>query len=74
MKARRHNAGTRNRKKALHHAKCLRDELHSLHEGALKAFDKYRYAIGRVYRLLNRLETEVEYDRRPVNPRVPETE
>ncbi len=60
--ARRHDASPRNRRKTLHHANCLLDELLALQSEASKSLDGFRYAIGRACRIINRLESEVEAD------------
>ena len=55
----RHDAGPRNRKKALHHAKCLLDELDHIDRNLRRLLDEHmRYARGRIYRLVNRLRAE----------------
>jgi hypothetical protein len=56
----RHEASPRNRRKALHHARSLRDELRDMLAKHAEAFDGFRFALGRVNRIINRLETEVE--------------
>lgn len=57
----RHQAGERNRRKMLHHAKCAREELAFLRDELRRLDDKFRYALGRVDRLINRLKSEVEH-------------
>jgi hypothetical protein len=59
---RRHAASSRNRRKALHHANCLMDELVFLHSDHIKRMTSLQYAIGRITRLVNRLEAEVAAD------------
>ncbi len=63
MKPMRHDAGTRNRKKALHHAKCLLDELDYIDRGLRRLTDEHlRYVLGRAARLVNRLLAEIHKD------------
>jgi hypothetical protein len=54
----RHSSGSRNRRKIRHHAECLRDELEKINRDLLRLQDKVRYALGRTYRMLDRLTTE----------------
>ena len=59
MRPIRHQASARNRKKALHHAKCLHEELEYIHTRLRRMVDEnMRYALGRIERLVNRLEAE----------------
>jgi hypothetical protein len=60
----RHEASPRNRRKALHHAKCGREEVNSIRDQLSKIDDKCRYALGRLDRIINRLTTELEHDER----------
>ena len=58
----RHSASVRNRRKALHNAKALKDEVEFLHSDATKRLVNLQYALHRVCRLVNRLEAEVQAD------------
>jgi hypothetical protein len=58
----RHVASPRNRRKLLHHAKCLRDELEFLANTSAKLLDNYRYALGRTNRIINRIKAELQVD------------
>jgi hypothetical protein len=54
----RHSAGERNRRKALHNAKCLLEELEFLHKEAVERMVNLKYAIHRACTLVNRLKAE----------------
>ncbi len=57
----RHQASARNRRKALHHAQNLIEELEYLDRTMRRITDEnIRYVLGRVARLVNRLRAEVE--------------
>jgi hypothetical protein len=55
----RHRSSNRNRKKALHFAENLQEELEYLDRTLRMLTDQHiRYALGRIYRLVNRLKAE----------------
>lgn len=57
----RHVDSARNRKKALHHAKCLLDQIEFIDRDLRRIVNEdIQYALGRVYRLVNRLRAEVK--------------
>jgi hypothetical protein len=58
----RHASGVRNRRKALHNAECLLEELVFLHAEAAKRETNLKYAIHRANTLLNRLKAEFAKD------------
>lgn len=59
----RHEASARNRKKALHHAECLLDEINDM-DCKLRSMveENVRYMRGRALRLVDRLKSEVHND------------
>lgn len=61
----RHEASRRNRRKALHNAKSLLEELLFLQGDALKRLTNLQYAVHRANTLVNRLEAEVLRDGKP---------
>ena len=66
VKPRRHEASPRNRKKMLHFAENLLEELKHLDGELYRLRDEHvRYALGRAFRLVNRLHSEVENDQEP---------
>lgn len=58
----RHDASPRNRRKALHHAKCARNEVVAIRDMLSKMDDQCRYALGRLDRITNRLTSELKHD------------
>jgi hypothetical protein len=56
----RHKAGERNRRKALHNAECLLEEVLFLQTEALKRLTNLNYAVHRASTLVNRLKAEVD--------------
>jgi hypothetical protein len=55
----RHQSSDRNRKKALHFAENLQEELEYLDHMLRRLTDEHlRYSLGRIARLLNRLRAE----------------
>ena len=58
----RHASSARNRRKALHNAECLLEELVFLHGEAAKRETNLKYAIHRANTLLNRLKAEFTED------------
>ena len=58
----RHEASPRNRRKALHNARSLLEELVFLHGDALKRQTNLAYAVHRANTLVNRLEAEALQD------------
>lgn len=60
----RHSASKRNRKKALHHARNVRDEAMHLHTQTLALLTNYEYLVSSACKLVNRLEAEVRSSRR----------
>jgi hypothetical protein len=59
----RHSAGARNRRKALHFAENLREELEHLDRDLHRLLKEHvRYALGRIYRLESRLRAEKSRD------------
>lgn len=62
---RRHDASARNRGKSLHHAKCLLGELEFIDRDLRRLINEHvEYALGRAYKVVNRLRSEVEADAR----------
>ena len=59
----RHEACARNRRKALHNAECLLEEVEFLHAEALKRLTNLKYAVHRANTLVNRLKAEVLQDK-----------
>ena len=55
---RRHNAGDRNRRKALRQIDRVLSELEHLHNRALRSLANFRYAIDKAGKLKNRLKSE----------------
>ena len=58
----RHKASARNRRKALHNAECLLEELLFLQAEAVKRMTNLDYAIHRANTLVNRLKGEALQD------------
>jgi hypothetical protein len=58
----RHKSDARNRRKSLHNAECLLDELLFLQGNALKRLTNLQYAVHRANTLVNRLKAEVAQD------------
>jgi hypothetical protein len=56
----RHAASARNRRKALHFAKNIRDEAKHLHANAEALRVNYKYLVSRACKLVNRLEAEAD--------------
>ena len=54
----RHEASPRNRRKMLHNAECLLDELLFLQAHALKRLTNLKYAVHRANTLVNRIKAE----------------
>lgn len=54
----RHSASARNRRKALHNAECLLEELQFLHSEHTVRAVNLKYAIHRAATLVNRLKAE----------------
>jgi quinol monooxygenase YgiN len=59
----RHEASERNRRKALHNAECLLEELLYLHSESVKRETNLKYAIHRANTLVNRLKAEAAKDK-----------
>jgi len=58
----RHSPGERNRRKALHNAEALKEELEFLYTDAKEKLVNMEYALHRICRLVNRLEAEIQGD------------
>ena len=58
----RHSASARNRRKALHNAECLLEEIEFLHAEAVKREVNFKYAVHRASTLVNRLKAETLVD------------
>ena len=54
----RHSKSKRSRKKQLHFAKNLRDELEFLHKQHKRRLVNINYALDRIYKLINRLKAK----------------
>ncbi len=54
----RHEASPRNRRKLMHNAKCLKEEIEFLLTDSVQREVNLKYALHRVCTLLNRLEAE----------------
>jgi len=54
----RHEASQRNRRKALHFAENLRDELEFLRKQHTRRIVNLDYCLDRIYKLLNRMKAE----------------
>jgi len=59
----RHESSARNRRKALHNAECLLEEVQFLHAEAAKREVNLKYAVHRASTLVNRLKAEVVPDK-----------
>jgi hypothetical protein len=59
-KSLRHESSRRNRKKALHFAKNMVEELQAIDNLLTRLKEEHvRYALGRAFRLVNRIEAEI---------------
>lgn len=58
----RHSSGERNRRKALHNAQALKEEIEFLLTNANERLVNLKYAHHRACRMVNRLEAEVAAD------------
>ena len=59
----RHSASARNRRKALHNAECLLEELLYLQNEALKRLTNLKYAVHRANTMVNRVKAESLQDK-----------
>jgi hypothetical protein len=59
----RHEASARNRRKALHNAECLLEEVLFLQSEAIKHLTNLKYLVHRANTLVNRLKGEVIQDK-----------
>ena len=57
----RHSPGDRNRRKIMHNAECLLEEMEFLHADMIKRLVNHQYAIHRVCTLVNRLKAEFKH-------------